>query len=185
MSDDYASKIMADEGSYASHITREALASWERRKMEAVSRWGSLGRLSGKCSPETAAKFAKANGRFKDAKLSTDEFELARRAGVMERGVEAMEAEALQNGYAPSDMTWFDLCVKVEGKRAVAVLNPKDVDYVAAALGRELGERVVVYTAADIVLMAQENQTLLHHLKHKIGAYTTTVAVGGNEEAPW
>lgn len=174
---------MSDD--YASHITREALASWERRKMDAVSRWGSLSRLSAKCSPETAAKFAKAHGRFKDAKLSADEFELARRAGVMERGVDALEAEALQNGASPSDMTWFDLGLKVEGKRAVAVMYPQDVDYVAAALGQELGEQIIVYTAQDIVLMAQEGQTLLHHLKHKLGAYTTTVAVGGNEEAPW
>ncbi len=82
-------------------------------------------------------------------------------------------------------MTWFDLAVRVEGKRAVAVMNPKDVDYVAATLGRELGEEIVVYSAADIVLMAQEGGTLLHHLKHKLGAYTTTVDVAGNGEAPW
>jgi len=183
--DDYGSKTMTDEGSYASDVTRKALASWERRKMDAIARWGSLDRLSAKCSPETAAKFTKAHGRFKDAKMSTDDFELARRAGVMERGVDALEKEALENGSAPSDMTWFDLKTRVGDRRAVAVMNPEDAEYVAATLGRELGDDVVVYTAADIVLMAHENPTLLTHLKHKAGAYTTHVDVGSNEEAPW
>ena len=75
--DDYGSKTMTDEGSYASDVTRKAKASWERRKMDAIARWGSLDRLASKCSAETAAKFAKANGRMKEARLSADEFEYA------------------------------------------------------------------------------------------------------------
>lgn len=170
---------------YASDVTRKALASWERRKMEAIARWGSLDRLASKCSPETAAKFAKANGRMKDARLSSEEFELAKRLGVMERGVDALEKEALNNGNAPSDMTWFDLGVKVEGKRCVAVMNPKDADIVAASLSDELDDDVIVYTAADIVLMANETPTLLTHLKHTLGAYTTCVKTTNGEDALW
>lgn len=170
---------------YASDVTRKAEASWERRKMEAIARWGSLDRLASKCSPETAAKFAKAKGRLDDARLSSEEFELARRLGVMERGVDALEKEALDNGYAPSDMTWFDLGVRVEGKRCVAVMNPKDADIVAASLSDELGEQVIVYTAADIVMMAHDTPTLLTHLKLKLGAYTTCVKTAEGEDALW
>jgi len=170
---------------YASEVTRKAEASWERRKMEAIARWGSIDRLASKCSPETAAKFAKANGRLKDARLSSEEFELAKRLGVMERGVEALEKEALDNGYAPSDMTWFDLGVRVEGKRCVAVMNPKDANIVAASLSDELGEEFIVYTAADIVLMAHETPTMLTHLKQKAGAYTTSVRTEGGDDALW
>ena len=195
--DDYASKIMTDEGGYASDVTRKAVASWERRKAEAVSRWGSLDRLASKCSPETAAKFAKAKGRMKDAKVSAEEFEYAKRLGVMERGVDALEKEALANGYASNDLTWFDLKMRVkdrrasrsetsqEGLRAVFVVNPEDAGYVAATLGHELGEEVIVYTVADIVMMAHENPTALTHLKQIAGAYTTHVDIAGDGEAPW
>ena len=183
--DDYGSKVMTDEGSYASDVTRKAKASWERRKMEAIARWGSLDRLASKCSAETAAKFAKANGRMKEARLSADDFEYARRLGVMERGVDALEKEALKNGSSTSDMTWFDLQTRVGDRRAVAVMNPQDAEYVAATLGRELGDDFIVYTAADIVMMAHENPTALTHLKQAAGAYTTHVDVTSSEEAGW
>lgn len=170
---------------YSVDVTRQALASWERRKQQAVARWGSLDRLAAKCNAETSAKFARAGQRFKDARHSGDEFELARRAGVMERGVDALEEEAIKNGYSPSDMTWFDLKIKVKGKKAAAVLDPKDADYVAAQLSKELGEDVIVYTVSDIILMAHENPTALTHLKHTMGAYTTHVDVRDDGEAPW
>ena len=173
------------DNNYASEITRKAEASWERRKAEAISRWGSIDRLASKCSPETSAKFVKAKGRLADARLSSDEFELARRLGVMERGVDALEKEALDNGYAPSDMTWFDLGIRVDGKRGVAVMNPKDADIVAASLSEELEDEFIVYTAADIVLMAHENPTLLTHLKQSAGAYTTSVRNAEGEDALW
>ena len=176
---------MMEEGSYASDVTRKAVASWERRKAEAVSRWGSLERLASKCSPETAAKFAKAKGRMKDAKVSAEEFEYAKRLGVMERGVDALEKEALANGYASNDLTWFDLKMRVKDRRAVFVVNPEDAGYVAATLGHELGEEVIVYTVADIVMMAHENPTALTHLKQIAGAYTTHVDIAGDGEAPW
>ena len=86
---DYAN-TMSSEDNYASDITRKAEASWERRKMEAIARWGSIDRLASKCSPETAAKFAKAKGRLKDARISSEEFELAKRLGVMERGIDTV-----------------------------------------------------------------------------------------------
>jgi hypothetical protein len=170
---------------YASDVTRKAKASWDRRRMDAIARWGSLDRLASKCSPETAAKFAKANGRMKEARGSADEFEYARRLGVMERGVDALEQEALKNGSSPSDMTWFDLQTRVGDRRAVAVMNPQDAEYVAATLGRELGDDFIVYTAADIVMMAHENPTALTHLKQVAGAYTTHVDVNSSEEAGW
>lgn len=176
---------MADEGSYASDVTRKAEASWERRKMETIARWGSVDRLCAFVSPETSAKFAKAKGRLCEAMLSSDEFELAKRYGVMERGLDAMEKEALERGQAPNDMAWFDLKIRVKDRRAVAVLNPSDAEYVAATLGRELDDDVIVYTAADIVMMAHENPTALTHLKQIAGAYTTKVTVRDSGEAPW
>lgn len=173
------------DNNYASEVTRKAEASWERVKVGAIARWGSIDRLAAKCSSETAAKFVKAKGRLADARLSSDEFELARRLGVMERGVQALEKEALENGNAPSDMTWFDLGVRVGGKRCVAVMYPQDADIVAASLSEELGEAVSVYTAADIVLMAHENPTALTHLKQIAGAYTTSVRNAEGEDALW
>jgi hypothetical protein len=185
--DNYATSnhAVSDSESYASDVTRKAEASWERRKGEAIGRWGSLDRLASKCSAETSAKFAKAKGRLADARTSLDEFELARRLGVMERGVDAMEREALEAGYSPVDMQWFDLKIRVGDRRAVAVLNPQDADYVAATLSREFDDGVIVYTVADIVLMAHENPSALTHLKQIAGAYTTQVTVGDQTEAPW
>lgn len=170
---------------YASDVTRKAEASWERRKMEAISRWGSLDRLASKCSPETSAKFAKATRRLKEARNSDQEFELARRLGVMERGVDALEKEALEGGYSPNDMVWFDLGMRVNDKRCVAVMNPKDADIVAAGLSDELDDEFIVYTAADIVLMAHDNPTALTHLKQTASAYTNRVTNADGEELNW
>lgn len=175
----------SETDAYASDVTRKAKASWERRKGEAIGRWGSLDRLASKCSAETSAKFARAKGRLADARVSAEEFELAKRLGVMERGVDAMEREALEAGYSPSDMQWIDLGMRVNDRRAVAVLNPQDADYVAAALSGELDDGVIVYTAADIILMAHENPSALTHLKQIAGAYTTHVTVGDQTEVPW
>jgi hypothetical protein len=175
---------MGDD-SYASDVTRKAKASWERRKMEAIARWGSLSRLCSFVSPDTSAKFAKARARLGEAMLGSKEFEVAKRYGVLERGVDAMEAEALEGGKSPNDMQWFDLKIRVKDRRAVAVLNPSDAEYVAATLGRELNDDFIVYTAADIVMMAHENPTALTHLKQIAGAYTTHVDVHGDGEAPW
>ena len=96
-----------------------------------------------------------------------------------------MEREALEAGYSPVDMQWFDLKIRVGDRRAVAVLNPQDADYVAATLSREFDDGVIVYTVADIVLMAHENPSALTHLKQIAGAYTTQVTVGDQTEAPW
>ena len=99
--------------------------------------------------------------------------------------MDALEKEALNNGSSPSDMTWFDLKTRVGDRRAVAVMNPQDAECVAATLGRELGDDFIVYTAADIVMMAHENPTALTHLKQIAGAYTTHVDIAGDGEAPW
>mgnify|MGYP001070436383 FL=1 len=117
--------------------------------------------------------------------LSSEEFEVAKRYGVLERGVDALEKEALERGKSPNDMHWFDLKIRVKDRRAVAVLNPSDAEYVAATLGRELDDDVIVYTAADIVMMAHENPTALTHLKQIAGAYTTQVTTSDGKEAPW
>lgn len=170
---------------YVSDVKRAALSAWERRKMEAVKRWGSLDRLAAHASPETAAKFASATQKFLAARDSDEPYELAKRCGVMERGVDALEAEALENGYAPDGMAWFDLGMRVGNRRAVAVMNPKDAVTVAATLGREMDDDVIVYTAADIVLMANENPTALTHLKQHAGAYTTHVDTKERANAPW
>jgi hypothetical protein len=170
---------------YVTSVTRKAKQSWERRKMEAIARWGSLTRLCSFVSPETSSKFAKAEGRLCEAMLSSEEFEVAKRYGVLERGVDALEKEALERGKSPNDMHWFDLKIRVKDRRAVAVLNPSDAEYVAATLGRELDDDVIVYTAADIVMMAHENPTALTHLKQIAGAYTTQVTTSDGKEAPW
>lgn len=170
---------------YKTSVRKEALRAWERRRNEAIGRWGSLARLVSKASVDTAEKMARATEKYNAALSGDDDFEIARRAGVMERGVDAVEQEALQAGYSPNDMCWIDLGVRVEDRRAVAVLNPADADYVSAQLSKELEDGVIVYTAADIVLMAQEHQSLLHSLKKRAGAYTTTVNNGAIEEASW
>ena len=170
---------------YMSDVRRAALSSWERCKAEAVRRWGSLDRLAAHASPETAAKFASATKKYLEARLETEGFELPKRCGVMERGVEALEKEALENGYTPDGMVWFDLGCRVNGRKAVAAMNPKDAEAIAAALSKGLDEDVIVYTAADIVMMANETGSFLHHLKHVAGAYTTHVDTSEQVNAPW
>jgi len=166
-------------------IRRQAMGSWERRRNEAMGRWGSLMRLLSKASVDTVTKMASAMEKYNKALSGSDDYEIARRAGVLERGIEVVEKEALDAGYAPNDMCWFDLGVRVEGKRAVAVMNSADAGYVASQLSKELDDAVVVYAASDIVLMAQEGQTLLHQLKHKADACTTIVNGGKLEEPTW
>ena len=170
---------------YKESIRKEALSAWERRRNEAVGRWGSLVRLVSRATVETAHKMEAARVKFNAALEGDDDIEIARRAGVMERGLDAVEKEALEAGYSPNDMCWIDLGVRVDDRRAVAVMNPSDVEYVASQLSKELDDGVVVYSAADIILMAREHQSMLHHLKQRAGAYTTTVDNGKIEDASW
>jgi hypothetical protein len=161
-----------------------ARKAWERVKMDAVGRWGSLERLTACASPETARKFVDASQKYLRAVDGENELELARRCGVMERGVQALEREALERGASCSDLTWFDLGVRVGDVKAVCVLRASDAEYVACTLAEELGEGVRVYTAADIVMMAHENQSMLSELKSRFSAYTVAVETTDGE-APW
>lgn len=170
---------------YKSDIAKSARKAWDTRKMEAIRRWGSLERLAASVSVETSQKFCRAAIKWNAALQGDDEMEMARRAGVMERGVEALEKEAIELGRCPNDMTWFDLCVEIEGAKCVAVFNASDAEYVATTLSKEFEKKVVVYTVADIVLMANESKTALTHLKHVASAYTTNVKTDEREDAPW
>jgi len=170
---------------YKSDIARSARRAWDTRKMEAIRRWGSLERLAASVSVETNQKFCRAAEKWNAALQSGDEMEIARRAGVMERGVDALEKEAVEAGKCPNDLTWFDLDIEIDGAKCVAVLNPSDAEYVADTLSTSFGKKVVVYTAADIVLMANEEKSMLSHLKHAASAYTTNVKTGRREDAPW
>lgn len=161
-----------------------ARRSWERVKMDAIARWGSLERLVAYASPETARKFVDASQKYLRAVDGENEFELARRCGVMERGVQTLEREALERGASCSDLTWFDLGVRVDGVKAVAVLRASDAEYVACELSKELSEPVRVYTAADLVMIAHEHQSMLSQLKSKFSAYTVAVETEDGE-APW
>lgn len=170
---------------YAKSVNQSARESWGERKSKAIRRWGGLDRLVAKASVETATKFAQAAEKYRVALQSGEGFEVARRAGVLERGLDVVEREALDAGWSPSDFTWFDLRVSVDGKRAVAVIEAADAEIVAASLREELDEEIVVYTAADIVLMAQEHQSTLHHLKRIASAYTRSVVDEKVGDAPW
>jgi hypothetical protein len=64
-------------------------------------------------------------------------------------------------------------------------MSPSDAEYVACTLNEELEDEVVVYTAADIVMMANENGSMLHHLKQTFSAYTTGVDTREQKDAPW
>lgn len=161
-----------------------ARKSWERVKMDAIRRWGSLERLAACASPETARKFVGASQKYLSAVAGSNEIELARRCGVMERGVEALEKEAIERGNACADMLWFDLETRVDGMKAVCVLRASDAEYVACRLAETLSEPVRVYTAADLVMIAHENHSLLSQLKSKFSAYTVAVDTE-NGEAPW
>lgn len=170
---------------YKSDIARSARKAWDTRKMDAIRRWGSLERLAASVSVETNQKFCRAAEKWNAALQGSDEMEVARRAGVMERGVDALEEEAIKAGKCPSDLTWFDLDLELDGAKCVGVFNPSEAEYVATTLSESYGKKIVVYTAADIVLMAHEGKSVLHHLKHAATAYTTNVKTGQREDAPW
>jgi hypothetical protein len=73
---------------------RSAVQPVDTAVQRVENRWGSLSNLQRHCKPETVAKFAAAWWKLNAAIDAQDVTETATRAGVIVRGLAALEAEA-------------------------------------------------------------------------------------------
>ena len=78
-----------------------ALAPVDRLMFEMERKWGQH-RLMGLVDPETASKFGKAWARMEDAITQQNVNEIIKRAAIVLRGVQAMDAEAEKAGAEPA-----------------------------------------------------------------------------------
>ena len=108
-------------------------------------RWGR-GRLETLATPETAAKFEAARAKLDVAVFNTEADNVVRRAGVLMRGWQALEDEAVRLGHkpAPPDM-WYATAPEEYGDEEYQIVIVKDTP--AATMAET---DVPVYTVTEI-----------------------------------
>jgi hypothetical protein len=77
-----------------------ALGPFDTAARDMERKWG-VNRLEGLVSPDTAAKYGSAIGKFNAAMDANDPADVAARAAVCIRGMAAMDAEAATAGHQP------------------------------------------------------------------------------------
>jgi hypothetical protein len=77
-----------------------AVAPFDRLSLEMERKWG-VDKLVEKVSPQTAAKFGSAMAKLNAAITADDPDEVAARAAVCIRGLQAMDREATEAGFQP------------------------------------------------------------------------------------
>jgi hypothetical protein len=122
-----------------------ALKPLDAKADEMERRWGK-GRLETLVSPETAAKFEAARAKL-DVAIHDREVELViKRAGIMQRGWDALEKEAIERGHkaAPPEL-WYATAPDEFGEKELQIVIAQDNS--AATLAET---DLPVYTVTEI-----------------------------------
>lgn len=139
-----------------------ALKPLDAKAAELEARWGR-GRLQELVSPETAAKFEAAKAKLDVAIHDADVGLVIKRAGVLLRGWDALEAEAIKSGNeaAPPDV-WFCHAPEEDGRPEVNFAIAKNNS--TANLAQT---DLPVYTLDEVarIIRAWRNQHLVHAVK--------------------
>lgn len=114
-----------------------ALVPLDRVAADVERRWGP-GRVEALVGPETAARFASARRRLDEAIASGVVEDVAKRAAVLMRGWQALDAEAVALGASP--LPGGVVGATVDGVRYVVAMHDRD----AAAPGLAVAGETVV-----------------------------------------
>jgi hypothetical protein len=115
-----------------SEAVTEALRPLDRIAVEMEGKWG-VGRLTRLVSPEIAARFGSAKDKLNDAIRANDGDEVAKRAAVMIRGWQALDAAATESGCEALPLR--TVAVQHNGRAYVVAWDRADV-HKAAKLSR-------------------------------------------------
>jgi hypothetical protein len=125
-------------------------------------RWG-VGKLETLVTPETAAKFESARAKLDVAMFNKDPELVIKRAGIMKRGWEALEAEALRLGHKPMPPElWYATAPQEYGDDKAEFVIAKDNS--AATLAQT---DLPVYTVTEVarIIRSWRNQSDVHKVK--------------------
>jgi len=141
-------------------------------------RWGK-GRLETLVSPETAAKFEAARAKL-DVAISNKDVDLViKRSGVMTRGWQALEKEAMSNGHraAPPEI-WYATAPQEDGNAEMQIVIAKDNS--AATLAET---DLPVYTVTEVarIIRAWQAQHQVHAVKSAFPG-AEIVSIADNQE---
>lgn len=133
---------------------RSAMQPVDRRVSEIEKKWGCLERLQECVDPELAARFGSAWHKM-DASIidCLDEEGLKKvveRAGVVLRGLDALEKSAAANGHTPAPDVWG---IAVDGVEYLICLRTKDVRAVSAE-----AEGIQVWSLEELIRVAVSAQ---------------------------
>ncbi len=137
-----------------SEAVTEALRPLDRIAVEMEGKWG-VGRLQRLVTPEIAARFGSAKDKLNDAIRANDGDEVAKRASVLIRGWQALDAAATEAGCEALPLR--TVAVQHNGRAYVVAWDRSDV-HKAAKLSR----------APENVLTVHELLIAYEALKSKI-----------------
>jgi len=149
-------------GDSVADAIHHALLPLDRAASEMEFKWG-CDRLPSLVSPETAARFGSAKAKLDVAIQANDPQEVARRAAVMIRGWDKMDAEAAERGHkALSPDIWC--CVTSTGFN-VAIAR-SNADAIKSIRTDDRMEGVAVYSLDEIGrILEAESYRLLDTVK--------------------
>ena len=125
-------------------------------------RWGA-GKLETLVTPETAAKFESARAKLDVAIFNKDPELVIKRAGIMKRGWEALEAEALRLGHKPMPPElWYATAPEEYGEDMAQFVIAKDNS--AATLAQT---DLPVYTVTEVarIIRSWRDQSSVEKVK--------------------
>jgi hypothetical protein len=132
-----------------------ALEPLDKVASETEARWG-IGVLERLVSPETAAKFASARVKLDNAIDAEDLAEVTKRAAVMIRGWQAMDAEAKALGNKPGEGTLLWACQAEDGTKYLFVPHEADT----AVFSRKWPDHQV-WSMREVVRVLQSHELAL------------------------
>lgn len=139
------------------HITTAQEAGWrtamqpvDRRVAEIEKQWGCIERLQECVEPELAGRFGAAWHKLNAAIIDGELDEVVERAGVVLRGLDALEKSALSNGHKPAPDVWG---ITVDGVEYLICLRAKDVRAVSPEV-----EGIPVWSLEEIIRVAVSSQ---------------------------
>ena len=127
---------------------RSAMQPVDQKVWQVEKRWGCLERLIEQVSPELAARFGSAWFKLNAAVLDGDPEQVADRASVVIRGIDALEKEA-GNNWSPE--VWG---ITVDGATYLICHRTKDVRVVAT----EAGDGVTVWSLEELIRVSVSSQ---------------------------
>jgi hypothetical protein len=139
------------------HITTAQEAGWrtamqpvDRRVSEIEKQWGCVERLQECAGPELAGRFGSAWHKLNAAIIDGELDEVVERAGVVLRGLDALERAAKADGHNPFPETWG---IAVDGVEYLVCLRARDVRAVSPEV-----EGIQVWSLEELIRVAVSSQ---------------------------